>query len=268
MESWGNLKKRWIIVVCLFAIMLGLQACGQSDAKTKEIVDRGFLRVGIKVDVPNFGYINPETQVLEGLEIDLARLIAEDLLGNREAVELIPVTAQTRGTMLDNGELDLVIATFTITEERKEIFHFTDSYFHDEIGFLVRKDSMVESILDIDGKPVGLVQSGTATAALTQEAEALGITFTPQEFASYPEIKAALLVGEIIALCVDKSILYGYADEETMILADGFNPQDYGIATKLENVEFGNYLDKWLESIRADGTLDELLIRWGQQPLG
>ena len=92
------------------------------------IVDRGVLRVGVRDDMPGMGYFNAQADQFEGLEIELAHLLAERLLGDRNAIEFIPVTTNTRGTLLDRGALDMVIATFAIREERKEFWNFSQSY--------------------------------------------------------------------------------------------------------------------------------------------
>ena len=255
--------KKLIAFICLITLIITIASgCGNDNAALKEIKDKGTIRVGVKTDVPGFGYYNSETKEFEGLEIDLARLIAGDILGDENAVEFTGVTAQTRGPMLENGELDMVIATFTITEERKKSYNFTQPYFHDEIGFLVKVDSDMKKIEDIDGKTIGIAQSGTAKDALVAESEKLGISLNFSERASYPELKAALIAGEIDAFSVDKSILIGYSDAQTRILDDGFNPQDYGIATKLENTQLAEHLDGFLGSIMEDGQFDEILDRW------
>ena len=255
--------KKLIAMICLTVMVLTVNSgCGNDDVALKEIRDRGKLKVGVKTDVPGFGFYDSSTKEHEGLEIDLARLIASDILGDAKAVEFIGVTAQTRGPMLENGELDMVIATFTITDERKEMYNFTQPYYHDEIGFLVRSESNIQSISDIGGKTIGIAQSGTAKSALEAESGRLGIELILSERASYPELKAALSSGEIDAFCVDKSILTGYRDDKTRILEDGFNPQDYGIATKLEKKQLAKYLDDYLASIMKDGKFEEILIRW------
>ena len=254
--------KKAVWLIGLMLAVLCLSGCGGQKGQLKEIRDRGELRVGVKVDVPRFGYINPSTNQLEGLEIDMAKLIAQEIFGNSEAVKLVGITAQTRGPMLANGELDIAIATFTITEERKKSFHFSEPYFHDEVGFLVRKGSTLTALKDLEGKTVGIVQSGTARDALISEAEIAGVTLQYHEYASYPEIRAALLSEKVDAFSADKSILMGYSDEQTVLLADGFNPQDYGIATRLENTELAKYLDELMAAIQKDGRLQEILDRW------
>ncbi|MDR1970466.1 MAG: transporter substrate-binding domain-containing protein, partial [Treponema sp.] len=89
------------------------------NADLDRIVRAGLLKVGVKSDVPGFGLLNPDTGKYEGLEIDMAKLIAKEIFGDENRVAFTPVTAKTRGPLLDNGDIDFVIATFTVTEERK-----------------------------------------------------------------------------------------------------------------------------------------------------
>ena len=108
--------------------------------KYKAIKDRDVLKVGVKVDVPKFGYKNAETGKIEGFEIDLAKQVAKKILGDENKVEFQGVTAKTRGPLLDNGEVDMDVATFTITEERKKSYNFSDPYLKDGVGLLVKKE--------------------------------------------------------------------------------------------------------------------------------
>ncbi|NLM83435.1 MAG: transporter substrate-binding domain-containing protein [Clostridiales bacterium] len=234
----------------------------QLPAQVQAIVDRGVLRVGVKVDVPNFGYQNPDTGEVEGLEIDIAKELAKRLLGDENKITTTGVTAQTRGPLLDNNEVDMIIATFTITEERKKSYNFTEPYYTDAIGFLVKKDSGIQTIKDLDGKTIGVAQSATTKDAIIEKAQELGITVNFSEYASYPEINAALASGRVDAFSVDKSILLGYVNESTMILEEGFKPQEYGIATKFDNKDLAEYVNNFIVEIKNDGTLDALLEKW------
>ena len=229
---------------------------GDLPADLQAIVDRGVLRVGTKVDVPGFGYQNPDTNEVEGMEIDIAKALAKKLLGDESKIETQAVTAQTRGPLLDNNEVDIVIATFTITEERKLSYNFTQPYYTDEIGFLVKKAAGYKDIKDLDGKTIGVAQSATTKAALEEKAKELGISFNFSEYANYPELNAALASGRIDAFSVDKSILLGYVNETSEILDYGFKPQEYGIACKLDNKDLAKYLYDFIGEIKADGTLD------------
>ncbi len=233
-----------------------------SNSQIQKIKDRGVLKVGVKEDVPNFGYMNPDTNKNEGMEIDIAKLIAKEITGSAKNIEYTGVTAKTRGPLLDNGEVDMVIATFTITDERKETYNFTTPYYEDQVGFLVKKSDDFSDIKSLDGKTIGVAQSATTKQALEQKAKELGISFKYLELGSYPELKTALTSKRIDAFSVDKSILSGYVDKSTEILDDGFSPQEYGIATKKSNDEVNTYLNKLIKKWQKDGTLDKIIKKW------
>lgn len=259
------MKKNIFLIIILVCSLLLLAGCGDnhSNSGLSAIEERGVLRVGVKVDVPGFGYKNPNTGELEGMEVDLAKLLAKDIIGSEGQVEFVGVTAQTRGSLLDNDELDMVIATFTITDERKESYNFTSPYFTDEIGFLVKKSNGFTDIKSLNGKTIGVAESATTKEALEKKASELGITFQYQEYTSYPEIKSAVLSGRADAFSVDKSILLGYVDDETQILAEGFNPQAYGIATKKANESLAEYLEEKITEYQNNGELNKLFEKWG-----
>jgi len=255
MKKIGRLLGLLLVVLCV-------SACGANQSALNEIRNRGMLRVGVKMDVPHFGYLNPETNIHEGLEIDIAKLIAKELLGDSNAVKLVGITAQTREAMLDNGELDMVIATYTITEERKKMFHFAGPYYQDAIGFMVLKGSAISNMNDLAGKTVGFAQFGTAESALTEEVAARGIHIGFQKYASYPEVIAALLSGGVDAFAVDKSILTGYLTDETAIIDETFRPQDYGIAIKKDNAALIKFVDDLIAKVQKDGQLEAIIDRW------
>lgn len=253
----------------LLALLALITACGGSEEASKasssgldKIKDAGVIKVGIKEDVPNFGYMNPDTNKNEGMEPDIARKIAKELTGSEDNVEFVGVTAKTRGPLLDNGELDMVIATFTITEERKETYNFTTPYYQDEVGFLVRKADGFTDTASLDGKTIGVAQSSTTKDAIIAEGDKFGVSFNFQELGSYPELKTALTSKRIDAFSVDKSILTGYVDKETEILADGFSPQEYGIATKKSNSDLNDELNKLIKKWEEDGSLEEIYKTW------
>ena len=206
--------------------------------------------------------MNPDTNKNEGMEPDIARLIAKEITGSEENVEFVGVTAKTRGPLLDNGELDMVIATFTITDERKKTYNFTTPYYTDEIGFLVRKEDNFSSMKDLDGKTIGVAQSATTKENLEKSARGRNQIYLSRiRFLS--RIKTALTSKRIDAFSVDKSILSGYVDGKTEILKDGFSPQEYGITTKKANTELNDYLNGLIEKWEKDGTLEKIYQDWG-----
>jgi putative glutamine transport system substrate-binding protein len=246
------------LLVMAGMVLTGCEKKGGANA-LEPIRQAGVLKVGVKSDVPGFGLLNTATGQYEGFEIELAKLIAGDILGDPAKVSFTPVTAKTRGPLLDNGELDLIIATFTVTEERKLTYNFSSTYYTDAVGMLVKKSSGIKGLADLDGKTVGVAQSATSRTAIDEAAKAAGASLKFSEFATYPEIKAALDSGRVDVFSVDRSILAGYLDNESEILPDRFSPQEYGVASKLSNKGLAAHIDGLIVKWLADGTIDGLI---------
>lgn len=238
---------------------LSVTADSQSE-QVQEIIDRGTLRVGVKQDVPNFGYLNSETNEYEGMEIEIARKIADDL---GVKVELTPVTTQTREPLMDNGQVDIIIATYTITEERQNSYAISEPYYYDQIGFLVNKGSDITSIEDLDGLNIGVPQGATTKANLKAYAEEHGLNFDFTELGSYPELAISLYANRIDAFSVDKSLLSGYISKHSVMLDEGFNTQEYGIASKKTNTELIDYINNLLNDWKEDGSLEAIYDEFG-----
>ncbi len=249
------------ILKSLLVVALGLGVSAFAASPTLDgIKKNGVIAVGVKDDVPNFGLLNKQTNQIEGLEIDIAKLLAKEILGDENKIKLVPVTAKTRGPMLDNGTLDAVIATFTITEERRRTYDFTTPYYKDAVGLLVRKADNINSFKDLSGKTIGVAMSATTKKIITEASKDSGVNVKFNEYPDYPSIKAALDAKRIDAFSVDKSILMGYADANSVILSDTFAPQEYGIATKKSDPEFSKFADEFVVKNRAK--IDEFIKKW------
>jgi putative glutamine transport system substrate-binding protein len=229
----------------------------------KKVKDRGVLKIGVKVDVPKFGYKDPKTNKIDGVEIDIARALAKKIVGDPNKIELQGITAKTRGPLLDTGELDYVIATFTITPERKKSYNFSDPYFVDGETFLVKKTSGIKSLKDLNGKKIGVAQSSTAKKALQEVADKAKVKVTFLEFGTYPEVKTALDAGRVDAFSTDAAILVGYLDNATELLPDRFSPQEYGIASKKGNDGLAKTANELVAEMKKSGELKKLFDKWG-----
>lgn len=262
-------------LISVLSVSLLITGCGKkSSASTtsadsnlsadiKAIKDRGVLKAGVKVDVPKFGFKDPKTSQIDGFEIDITKAIAKKIFGDENKVELQGVTAKTRGPLLDNGEIDIVAATFTITDERKKSYNFSEPYFTDSVGLLVKKASGIKSLKDLNNKTIGVAQSSTSKTSIQEQAEKDGVSVKFSEFATYPEIKAALDAGRVDCFSVDGAILNGYLDDSTEILPDRFNKQDYGIASKQSNTGLAKLIDDTIVEMKKNGEIDKLIAKWG-----
>lgn len=249
-------------------------AGGAKAADVQKIVDRGVLKVGCKSDIPKFSLQNTATGEYEGFEDDLAYAIAGSIFGctadeakTKKLVDFQGVTAKTRGPLLENGEIDLVIATFTITDERKQTYNFSTPYYTDAVGLLVNKDSGINSIEDLNGKIIGVAQSSTTKDGFKKYVEEKGIKINPefQEFDGYPALAQALATKQIDCFSVDRAILAGYVNDGNKILDDRFAEQNYGVAAAKENTGLAALVEEKVTSMISDGSLKSLQDQWGLQ---
>lgn len=287
--------RRWLALglVVIMSMML-LAGCGSEETKeekkgevsteslpadVQKIVERGVLKVGVKNAVQGFGYQDPLTNEYSGMEISLAKMIA-DYLG--VDVEYTAVTAATRTELLDSGDIDCVLATFTITDERKESWDFSTAYFTDHVTVLVEDASGIKNLSDLKDKTVGVSSGSTSAKSLVEAMIAGGYitgegydaeTFDPatwtdgvkfQQYDDYPTISTALSAGEVDAFCVDKSILAIYNTDGRSYIEEEFAPQEYGIATT-KGSGFSTVVEELIQKWLEDGTIDSLIAENGLQ---
>lgn len=262
------MKKVWCLLMTLVLLVLSTAALAE-DADVQAIKDRGVLRVGVKNAVVGFGYQDMLTGEYSGMEIDIANKLAEELGVD---VEFTTVTAATRTELLDSGDIDCVLATFTITAARKENWDFTTPYYTDYVTVLVEDASGIKTLADLVGKKVGVSSGSTSARAVVEAMIDAGLidgtdfsrdTFDPatwttgvsfQQYDDYPTISTALSAGEVDAFSVDKSILAIYKTEGRSFIDAQFAPQEYGVATK-KGSGFSTYVEEKITEWLADGTI-------------
>ena len=246
---------------------------GAVSADVQAIIDRGVLKVGVKNAVKGFSFQDTLTGEYTGLEDSLAEMIAEHL---GVEVEFTTVTAATRGELLDSGDIDCVLATFTITDERRKSWDFSTPYYTDYVSVLVEDSSGIKALADLKDKVVGVSSGSTSARALVQEMIDEGVitgegfnadTFNAdtwkdgisfRQYDDYPAISTALSAGEVNGFCVDKSILAIYKTEGRSYLDAEFSPQEYGVATK-KGSGFSALCDELVSGWLSDGTIDGLI---------
>ncbi len=247
--------KKILSVFLIAAMMLCFASCGGSSEVTVETIqERGVLKVGVKDSLIGMGYLDPASGEYSGLEIDIARKIAEEM---GVEVEFLVVTPTTRLQMIDSGDIDISLSNFTITEERKMSYHFSAPYYTDAVGVMVLKNSGISSLEDLDGKTVGVTMSSTSAQSL-KDYLGEGYELSFDEFDDHAGIKLALSAGAIDAHCVDTVVLTTYMDDTTVILEDRFAAQPFGVVSKLSNTQLNAYVDGLIDQWLADGTIDAM----------
>ncbi|MBQ0078359.1 MAG: transporter substrate-binding domain-containing protein [Eubacterium sp.] len=271
--------KRLLTILLALVMAMALTACGstsdvaeETDAPAdvtinenvvQEIQNRGYLVAGCKMDVPDMGYLDVESGDWFGLEVGLAYKTAARIFGvteeeamREELVKFVGVTVADREQKLEDGEIDVMLATYTITEDRAKRFALSDCYYKDYVGILVKKtatdnNSMgkkgINSVSDLDGKVIAVAKNSTTRDDTLDYLESMTTSKVSPlfyDYNSYDEMYTAVMKGDVDAMSVDVSILKGYVDEDTVILEPRYASQNYGAAVKLENAPLLEYVNQ------------------------
>lgn len=173
----------------------------------KAVLDRGVLKCGGNASVAGFGFLDPETNQFSGFDIDFCKAIAAAVLGDATKIEVKATTGTDRFPVLQSGEIDVLIRNTTWTSARDTSlgFDFAPVTFYDGQGMMVRADSGITSLEDLDGGTI-CVQAGTTTEKnLSDVFRALGLEFTPAVYPENPATTEAYKSGSCDAITTDKS---------------------------------------------------------------
>jgi general L-amino acid transport system substrate-binding protein len=176
----------------------------------QEVQDRGTLRCGVNDAVPGFGFTG-EGGEPEGFDIDFCRVVAAAVLGDAQAVEFRPLTAEQRFTALQSGEIDVLIrnTTFTSSRDGTEGARFLHTTFYDAQGMMVPADSGVQSLEDLDGETICVLAGTTTELNLETVFQARGIQYEPLAFEETDPLQEAFIQERCGAWTSDKSQLAG-----------------------------------------------------------
>lgn len=227
----------------------------------EDIKKRGKFVAGVKYDTFLFGFKNPSSGKVEGFDVDMAKAISKKIFGDENKLELKEVTSKTRIPMLQNGDIDAIIATMTITDERKQQVDFSDVYFKAGQSLLVKKGSPIKSIADIK-KGVKVLGAKGSTSVKNIRDKAPDATVL--EFDNYQDAFAALKAGQGDALTTDNAILFGMAkqDPNFEVVGGNFTDEPYGIAVKKGNTELQKLINDVIKEMQQNGEYDKLYESW------
>ncbi|MBD2867142.1 ABC transporter substrate-binding protein [Paenibacillus arenilitoris] len=271
-----------LVAVAMSVLLLTLAGCGGEKAGDEQgsaggnaeagasqldaIQSKGKLVVGVKFDTKLFGLKNPANDEVEGFDVDIAKALAKAIVGDETKIELKEVTSKTRIPMLDNGEIDLIVATMTITEERREQVDFSEVYFKAGQSLLVKKGSAIRSIEDIaKGTKVLAVKGSTSVDNIIEAAP----DATVLEFDNYQDAFSALKAGQGDVLTTDNAILYGMMAQDPgyEVVGEPFTDEPYGIAIKKGETALVDAVNAALAELKESGEYDAIYERWiGEKP--
>ena len=221
----------------------------EEGSKMAELADAGEITAGVRYDQPGLGFKDAASDIPTGFDVEIAKLLISDLCIDPEdtsAVTYEETISDNREPFLQEGRVDLVAASYSITPERQQIVGQTGPYFITGQQLLVPKDSDVQSVDDLQGEEVCSVTGSTSI----ENVEAKGMQPVPAE--TYSECTDDVLNGTVAAVSTDGAILLGLAaqnPDELKVVGPEFSEERIGIGYPKENPETVSYTHLTLPTI-------------------
>ena len=252
------------------AAAITLAACGSSSDDAADVADdptfaegstmakladAGKITIGTKFDPPLFGQAGPDGKPA-GFDVEIGKLMAAALGIKADDIEWVETVSANREPFIQNGKVDLVVATYTINDTRKEVVDFAGPYYVAGQALMVTADN--EDITgedSLEGKKVASVEGSTPAQYMTDNHPEAELS----TFDTYSNCVTALLNGQVDAVTPDNVILAGFvaADKDKLkLVGDGatFTEEPYGIGMKKGDDDFRTFLNDTLQAAYDDGS--------------
>ncbi|OQS13283.1 ABC transporter substrate-binding protein [Nocardia donostiensis] len=225
------------------------------DSTMYRLHESGEIRIGTKFDQPLFGLRNPLTGRPEGFDAEMGKLIAARLGIPAEGIDWVETVSANRDPFLQQGRVDLIIATYTITEARKQVIDFAGPYYVAGQSFLVRAGNpeRIGTPEDLHGKTVCAVEGSASSTHFRERVPDADLVL----FDSFSKCAQAVKNGQVTAMTTDNTILAGLRsrDEESFDLVDvTFTEEPYGIGVANGRKDLVAFIDDVLRTAFADGS--------------
>ena len=235
----------------------------------------GTLKVGVRSDIVNFGLLNEQTGKYYGLEVDIAQELASRL--GYADVEFSTVTPDDRKDKLLSGEVDCLVACYSIADSRLENFDFSPAYYTDATSIMVENSSLITDVTQLEGGTFGIMSGSNAGPLLAIKLNEMGIIgdniisntdegtqyegVYVKKYPSYADLSQALEEGEVDAAVMDGSIAGTYIDDDRSLLDVNISDQLYGVATQKDS-DLSPRIAEAVQAMLDDGTIAALIEKW------
>ncbi len=235
--------------------LTALAACSSSGGTSTTGTDgSGKFKVGIKFDQPGLGLKDGSTY--SGFDVDVAKYVAKELGHDPATIEWVQTPSPQRENMIKSGQVDMIVATYSITDKRKNDVSFAGPYFIAGQDLLVKADNT--SITGPDtlvGKNLCSVKGSTPAQNLKAKYPEVSLA----EYDTYSKCVEALASGAVDALTTDDTILAGYAAQaaykgKLKVVGKPFSTENYGIGIKKGDVALCEKINTALKKMVSDGS--------------
>lgn len=251
------------------SLRVGIAVQGLQSSRVAQIQDRGKLIVGVSEDFPPLSSRDAKDQ-LTGFEVALMQEIAYRWLGKENAIEFKEVIPGSRSAIgaLMAGEVDLVAAAMTSTQEREAEIDFSQIYLEDHLDLLIQGDSEIQNLQALGQTRIAAIRDSTAMAALEEVKRDQQSLIEIVRLRDYPGVLGALQLGGVTGLISSSAFLDTIVrsnpgnDWHILGLQDLFPVEAYRIGLPKGDDTLKTLVDCTLQAMKSDGTYDQLYKRW------
>ena len=226
----------------------------EDGTRMRELAEAGEITIGVKYDQPGLGFKGATDDQPTGFDPEIGKILAGSLGIAPENITWKETISDNREPFLQEGEVDLVVATYSITPERRQEVGQAGPYYVTGQQLLVKKGSDVDSLDDIRGQEICSVTGSTSLENIEKEGA------KPRGFDTYSECVDQVLSGTVEAMTTDGAILLGYAAEnpdELEVVVEPFSEERYGVGYSKDYPEMCQWINDTLQASFDDGTWAE-----------
>ncbi|MFF4363005.1 glutamate ABC transporter substrate-binding protein [Streptomyces sp. NPDC001604] len=250
-----KLRKVTAASAAVLALAVAATACGSSNNDSGSSGGGKKIKIGIKYDQPGLGLKEPNGS-FSGFDVDVATYVAGKLGYKPSQIQFVETKSADRENALSRGDVKFIVASYSITDERKQKVDFAGPYFLAHQDLLVKKDSTISKGTDLNGKKLCSVTGSTSAQNVQKK---IAPKANLKENSGYSECVASLQSGAVDALTTDDSILAGYAAQaqykgQFKLLGLKLSNENYGIGVKKGDTATVNKINDALKSMVSDGT--------------
>ncbi|WP_030170621.1 glutamate ABC transporter substrate-binding protein [Spirillospora albida] len=247
------------IVAAAIAVLSALCACGLEGAERRGVAGERSLVIGVKADQPGLGLKGRNGY--EGFDVDVATYIAGRLGVPRSRIRFTTTNSSVREKALASGEVDMVVATYSITPKRKTQVTFAGPYYIAHQDTLVRGDDLgVRNVRDLRGRRICEVTGSNSWRRVIEERNVAARRVAAPTYAA---CMGDLAGGRLDAVSTDDLILAGFAaGRDVRIVNAPFTDEKYGVGLRKGDLEGCAEVNRAITRMYQDGTAERLLNKW------
>lgn len=222
--------------------------------RMKELADAGTIKIGVKYDQPGLGFKDAASDTPTGFDVEMAKQLAASLGITGDSIEWVETISDNREPFLEDGTVDLVLASYSITDERRQVVGQAGPYLVTGQQLLVAEDSDIADVADVEGEEVCSVTGSTSLDNIEAEGA------KPVGFDTYSECVEKVLDGTVSAMSTDGTILAGYAAQnegELKVVGEQFSEERIGVGYSIDRPEMCQWIVDTITEAYDSGAYEE-----------